>query len=115
MTTLSSLAGQYRREALSRGLPCGDYVYRDIPDVPKPLDETYGTVENQKRWYALEVRKIDGGKLFTPEIVHEANRGYTKAIGAAQHQWGHFTLHSNPADLLQYIDAAQFTIEYKGA
>ena len=115
MTTLSSLAGQYRREALSRGLPCGDYVYRDISDVPEPLEETYGTIENQKRWYALEVRKIDGSKLFTPEIAHAANAGYTKAIGAAQHQWNHFSLHSNPEDLLQYIDRNLYTVQYKGA
>ena len=115
MSSLQSIAGQWRREALSgRGLPCGEFVYRDIPDVPQAVDVEYGSQENKDRWYALEVRKVTGGKLFTPEIAHEANRGYTKAIGANQHVWGHFSLHSNPEDLLQYLDRAQFTVQYKG-
>lgn len=116
MTTLQTIAEQWRREALSgRGLPCGDFVYEDKPAryMPSP-EETYGSVENRDRWYALEVRKVTGGKLFTPEIAHEANRGYTKAIGADQHVWGHFSLHSNPEDLLQYLDRSQFTVQYKG-
>lgn len=92
-----------------------EHVYTDKPSKIMPdADEEYGSQENKDRWYALEVRKITGGKMFTPEIAHEANHGYTKAIGASQHQWGHFTLHSNPEDLLQYIDRTVYTVEYKG-
>jgi len=117
MRSIQSIASQARREALSgRGLPCGEYVYQDKPARYMPsAEETYGSVENRDRWCALEVRKVTGSKLFTPEIAHEANRGYTKAIGADQHKWGHFTLHSNPEDLIQYLDRTQFTITYKGA
>lgn len=85
-------------------------VSKIMPDA----DEQYGSQANKDLWYKLEVRKITGGKLFTPEIAHEANIGYTKATGASQHVWGHFTLHSNPEDLLQYIDRSKFTVEYKG-
>lgn len=76
-------------------------------------DETYGSQANKDLWYSLEVRAITGGKLFTPEVAHEANKGYNKAIGSAQFQH-HFTLHSSPEDLLQYIDRSQFTVTYKG-
>jgi hypothetical protein len=114
----SILQAQEEARYVSRTWSVSDvagYVYRDTPDVPQSADVEYGSQENKDRWYALEVRKVTGGKLFTPEITHEANRGYTKAIGANQHVWGHFTLHSNPEDLIQYLDRTQFTITYKGA
>lgn len=120
MRSLNSIINaQSEARYISRSWGTADsgYVYKDKPckDFPS-LEETYGSIENQKRWYSLEVRTIDrfNSKLFTPDIAHEANRGYTKAIGADQHQWTHFTLHSNPEDLLQYIDRSKFTVEYKG-
>lgn len=91
-----------------------EYVPQDRPAKYMPdADVQYGSQANKDLWYSLEVRAIAGGKLFTPQIAHEANRGYNKAIGSAQFQH-HFTLHSNPEDLLQYIDRNQFTVTYKG-
>jgi hypothetical protein len=79
-------------------------------------EETYGSQANKDLWYQLEVRQIDGGKLFTPEIVAEANRGYARAnntLGTPYFTY-QFSLFSNPEELLQYIDRRKFTVEYKG-
>lgn len=120
MRSLQSIArGQEEARYISRSWGTADsgYVYKDKPCTDFPsVEEEYGSQENKDRWYALEVRTVDrfNSKLFTPDIAHEANRGYTKSIGAAQHQWGHFTLKSNPEDFLQYIDRSKFTVEYKG-
>ena len=91
-----------------------EYVYSDKPAKIMPdADVQYGSQANKDLWYALEVRAITGGKLFTPEIAKVANTAYNKAMGNKQFQH-HFTLHSNPEDLLQYIDRSAYTVEYKG-
>ena len=88
-------------------------VYKDQPARYIPdADVQYGSQENKDRWYALEVRALDGGKLFTPEIAHVANTAYNKAVGNAQFKH-HFTLHSNPEELLQYIDQDLYEVTYK--
>ena len=51
MTTLSALAAQARREALSRGLPCGEYTYSN-------------KCENQEAYRAIEAMR-------TPEQIAE--------------------------------------------
>ena len=89
-----------------------EYVYQDQPAMYIPdAETTYGSQENKDRWYTLEVRALTGGKLFTPEIAHVANGAYSKAIGAKQFQH-HFTLHSNPEELLQYIDLNLYEVTY---
>lgn len=89
-----------------------EYVYQDRPSKYMPdADVQYGSQKNKDHWYALEVRKIGGGKLFIPEIAHVANIAYNRATGSAQFQH-HFTLHSNPKDLLQYIDTTIYEVTY---
>jgi hypothetical protein len=88
-----------------------------VSKIMPTADETYGSQENKDRWYKLEVRKIsNGGKLFTPEIVHVADTEYNRVngtLGTYQFNY-HFSLHSNPEDLLQYIDRNVYTVEYEG-
>ena len=92
-----------------------EYVPQDQPARYMPeADVQYGSQANKDLWYELEVRAVTGGKLFTPEIAHEANKAYNKVMGTAQFEH-YFTLHSNPQDLLQYIDRSKFTVTYKGA
>lgn len=115
MRSIQSIASQARREALSGGLPCGEYVYQDNPErYMTPAEQMYGSEANRDRWYKLTVRsRKNGGRLFTPEICHVANGAYTKANGASQFQY-HFDLHSNPLDLVQYIDATLYDLSYEG-
>ena len=84
-------------------------VAKYMPDA----DSQYGSQANKDLWYSLEVREINGGKLFTPEIAKVANTAYNKVMGLPQfkHQ---FTLHSSPEDFLQYIDRSLYTVQYKG-
>jgi hypothetical protein len=88
-------------------------VSKIMPDA----DQTYGSQANKDLWYQLEVRRIDNGsKLFTPDIVAEANRGFARAnntLGTPYFVY-QFSLFSNPEFLLEYIDRNLFTVEYKG-
>lgn len=84
-------------------------VSKIMPDA----ESQYGSQANKDLWYQLEVRKITGGKLFTPEIAHVANVTYNKLMGLPQFKH-HFNLHSSPEDFLQYIDRSLYTVEYKG-
>lgn len=65
MTTLSAIAAQWRREAESRGLPCGDYVYTN-------------KCEDQERYRAIEA-------MLTPEQI-AAKKAKREAEQAARMQ-----------------------------
>jgi len=84
-------------------------VAKYMPDA----ESQYGSQANKDLWYALEVREINGGKLFTPEIAKVANIAYNKAMGLPQFKHL-FTLHSSPEDFLQYIDRSLYTVQFKG-
>ena len=87
-----------------------------VAKIMPTADQTYGSQANKDLWYQLEVREINGGKLFTPDIVAEANRGYARAnntLGTPYFVY-QFSLFSNPEFLLEYIDRSKFTVEYKG-
>ena len=85
-----------------------------VAKIMPTADEQYGSQENKDKWYALEVRQTsNGAKMFTPEIAHEANKGYNQEMGTAQFKH-HFDLFSNPEELIKYIDRARFTVQYKG-
>jgi hypothetical protein len=86
-----------------------------VQKIMPTADETYGSQENKARWYALEVRQIsNGANMFTPEIVTLANREFNRrnnTLGTPYFNY-EFSLHSNPEDLLQYIDRAVYTVQY---
>ena len=84
-----------------------------VSKIMPTADSQYGSQANKDAWYKLEVRAVDGGKLFTPEIAHEANKGYNQAMGTEQFQH-HFNLFSNPEELIKYIDRVKFIVQYKG-
>jgi hypothetical protein len=60
MTTLSGLAAQARREALSAGLPCGEHVYRDI-------------CEDQAKYRAIEAMP-DAEQIAARKAKQEADK-----------------------------------------
>ena len=73
MRSIQSLAAQARREALSTGLPCGDYVYSDPLKVKEnesgAISEQYGSIANWREWDRLSFAEINTGKtLFDSDI-----------------------------------------------
>jgi hypothetical protein len=86
-----------------------------VQKIMPTAKDTYGSEENKARWYALEVRQISNdAKMFTPEIVALANREFNRrnnTLGTPYFNY-EFSLHSNPEDLLQYIDRAVYTVQY---
>lgn len=88
-----------------------------VQKIMPTADETYGSQANKDLWYQLEVRQLsNNAKMFTPEIVSLANTEYARAnntLGTPYFNY-QFSLHSSPEDLLQYIDRAKFSVNYKG-
>lgn len=88
-----------------------------VEKIMPTADEQYGSQANKDLWYQLEVRQLsNNAKMFTPEIVNLANIEYARAnntLGTPYFDY-QFSLHSNPEDLLQYIDRAKFSVNYKG-
>jgi hypothetical protein len=103
MKTIQSLAAQARREALSAGLPAGDYVYQDPMKIENRYEseagairEQYGSVANWRAWEPVHiVERATGRRVFDNEVA--------KITG--------MTLHATPAEVLAVLD--QLTYEVK--
>ena len=103
MKSMQSLAAQSRREALSAGLPCGEYTYSDPLKIENryqseggAIREQYGTIANWNAWERVHVtERATGRTVFDNEVARITG----------------MTLHATPAQVLAVLD--QLTYEVK--
>ena len=100
MKSIQSLAAQSRREALSRGLPCGEYTYTD-PLKTKDneggaIREQYGTIANWRAWEPVHViERATGRRVFDNELARITG----------------MTLHATPAQALAALDQSTYEVK----
>ena len=103
MRSIQSLAAQARREALSAGLPCGDYVYQDPLKIENryqseagAIREQYGSVANWRAWEPVHItERATGLRVFNSEAAKLAG----------------MTLHATPAQVLAILDQSIYEVK----
>ena len=98
--SIQSLAAQARREALSAGLPCGEYTYSDPLKAKEnesgSIRDQYGSIANWRAWEPVHiVERATGRRVFDNEAARITG----------------MTLHATPAQVLAVLD--QLTYEVK--
>jgi len=103
MTSLQGLAAQYRREALSAGLPCGDHAQIDPLKIENryqseggAIREQYGTIANWNAWERAHVtERATGRTVFDNEIARITG----------------MTLHAAPAQVLAVLNQSIYEVK----
>jgi len=101
--SIQSIAAQARREALSAGLPCGQYTYSDPLKIENryqseggAIREQYGSIANWNAWERVDVReRATGRTVFDNEVA--------KITG--------MTLHATPAEVLAVLDQSIYEVK----
>jgi hypothetical protein len=101
--SIQSLAAQSRREALSAGLPCGEYTYSDPMKIENryqseggAIHEQYGTIANWRAWEPVHiVERATGRTVFDSEAA--------KITG--------MTLHATPAQVLAVLNQSIYEVK----